>query len=269
MYLYVAMPFVVYSDDNLTSKNIGEAVVSSFDFEELDDVHGYRHFRSGGIDVLEIKGNILDCSFLDKIISTDFIVFVCSHSSSSGIASLTTHHEGNWSDDAKLGGRPKELSVAAPGAALAVMESLKRNNDSGLPVIYEATHHGPLLKTPSFFVEVGGTKDTLEGKKYSGLVARSVVDALSENETDSDCVLGIGGMHYAEKFTRIAFERGCAFSHIMPKYHVAEIGMLQQAVERSSPMPEKAMIEWKSIKASDREKIIVELNRIGIDYERV
>ncbi len=263
------MPFIVYSDDNATSRNIGRAIVASSDFEELDTVSGYRHFRSGRVDALEIRGSILDCSFLDRIISTDFIVFVCSHSSSGGIASFTTHHEGNWSMEAKLGGKPKELSVAAPGAALAVMEGLKKNNDSALQVIYEATHHGPLLKTPSFFVEVGGTNEALESKKYSGIVARSVMDALSENETSPDCVLGLGGMHYAEKFTRVAFGKGCAFSHIMPKYHIAEIDMLQQAVERSSPRPEKAMIEWKSIKASDREKIIAELNRIGIDYERV
>lgn len=266
------MPLVVYSDDNVTSSNIGRAILAAGDFEELERVSGYRRFRGGGFEVLEIDGDMLACDFLDNIIKTDAIIFACSHRSSKGIASFTVHPEGNWSSEAKMGGKPYELSVAAPDYMLSLVESLKRNNNTALPVIYEATHHGPLLKTPSMFVEVGGSKDALESEEYAALVAKSIIDALSGNPPESgirECVLGIGGMHYAGKFTRLAFEKGYAFSHIMAKYYVSETGMLGQAVERSSIKAEKAVIEWKSIKAADREKIIRELGRIGIDYERV
>ena len=266
------MPFVVYSDENTTSRNIGRAILAAEDFEELEKISGYRHFRGDMLDVLEIDRGLLTCDFLDGIIKTGVIVFACSHFSSRGIASLTVHPEGNWSSEAKLGGKPRELSTASPDYMLSMIESLNKNNSTRLPVIYEATHHGPLLKTPSLFVEVGGNKEALESEEYGAVVAKSVIDMLSNNSPKSgmkECVLGIGGMHYAEKFTKLALDMGYAFSHIMAKYYVPEIGMLEQAVERSSIKPAKAVIEWKSIKASDREKIIKELNRIGIDYERV
>ncbi len=265
------MPFVVYSDINVTSKNIGDAILSLKDFEELERIHGSKHFRNDKIDVLGISTNILNSDFLDHIIKTDLIIFVCSHTSSKGIASLTAHPEGNWSSEAKLGGKPRELSFAAPEHMFGMLQSLKRNNSTKFPVIYEATHHGPLLKTPSFFVEVGGNKEALESAEYANLVARSVIDLIEGNAGDSvgEPVLGIGGMHYAEKFTRTAFEKGYAFSHIMPKYYVNEINMLEQAAERSASAIEKAVIEWKSIKADDRKIIIRELEKIGLDYERV
>ena len=266
------MPLVVYSDDNETSRNIGRAILGAGDFEELGVLSGFRHFRNESMDVLRLDSNMLDASFLDSTIKTDVIIFVCSHFSSKGVASLTVHHEGNWTAEAKLGGKPKELSVASPEHALGVIKSLRSNNKTSLPVIYEATHHGPLLKTPSFFVEVGGSREALGSEEYSRVVARSIIDAVSEKERYADaraCVLGIGGLHYAEKFTRLAFEKGYAFSHIMPKHYVSETDMLEQAVERSSTRPEKAVVEWKSIKASDRERVIDQLNRIGIDYERV
>ena len=197
---------------------------------------------------------------------------MCSHSSSKGITSLTAHSEGNWSADAKLGGKPKQLAFASPMYMLAVIESMGRNNQTHLPVIYEATHHGPMLKTPSFFVEVGSDNKAAESDEYSAIVAKSVIDTLSGGDPadgKKECVIGIGGMHYAEKFTRIALEKGYAFSHIMSKYYVNEIDMLEQAVERSSVKADKAVIEWKSMKGADREKIIAELDRIGIDHERV
>ncbi len=266
------MPLVVYSDDNVTSSNIGRAILAAGDFEELEKISGYRHFRSDSFEVLGIDSGMLTCDYLDSIIKTNAIIFACSHRSSKGIASFTVHPEGNWSSEAKMGGKPNELSVAAPDYMLSIMESLKRNNDTALPVIYEATHHGPLLKTPSMFVEVGGSKEALESEEYAALVAKSVMDALSDSPPESgikECVLGIGGMHYADKFTRLAFEKGYAFSHMMAKYYVSETGMLGQAVERSSIRAEKAVIEWKSIKAADRENIIKELDGIGIGYERV
>ncbi len=265
------MPCVVYSDKNTTSRNIGRAVLAAEDFEELERVSGFRHFRHGRIGVLELEDNFLDASFLDDIIKTDLVVFVCSHRSSKGVAAFTAHSEGNWTSEAALGGKPKELSMAAPARMLETLASLKENNKTSLPVIYEATHHGPLLETPSFFVEVGGNAEALESEEYARVVAKSVIDTLSEKGEHSnmkECVLGIGGLHYAEKFTRMAFEKGYAFSHIMPKYYASEIDMLDQAVKRSSIEVDKAVIEWKSIKAIDRERIIAELDRIGIDHER-
>ena len=45
--------------------------------------------------------------------------------------------------------------------------------------------------------------------------------------------------------------------------------MLKSAFERSDERAEIAVIEWKSIKANERERIVRELDTLGIDYAKV
>lgn len=45
--------------------------------------------------------------------------------------------------------------------------------------------------------------------------------------------------------------------------------MLQKAIEKSDRTAELAVIEWKGIKAADRDMIIKRLGELGLDYERV
>jgi len=263
------MPFIVYSELNTTSSMIGRAILGAEDFEEVGKISGFRHFRWGKVELLAVDRNILETDFLDQIIKTDLIIFPCSHKSAKEVASFTAHAEGNWTGEAKLGGQPRQLSFSSPQMMHKVLSILSKNNSTSLPVIYEATHHGPLLKTPSMFVEVGGSREALESVEYCTFVAKSIIDALSSGpETGTTPVLGIGGMHYADKFTRMALEKGYAFSHIMPKYYVNETDMISQAVERSSERPEKAVIEWKSIKSDERQRVIANLEDLGIGYER-
>ncbi len=265
------MPCIVYSKDNTTSRNIANSIMNIVEFEEKEKVNGLRTFKHRNIELLELDSGILACDFIDEIIKTDFFVFVCSHRSEKGIPSLTAHPEGNWANEAKLGGKPKSLGFASPLEMRSVLLMLKKNNWAGFPVTYEATHHGPLLKTPSFFVEVGGNEEILKSAKHSEIVAKSVIESILENDADggASVVVGFGCLHYPDKFTRLALEKRYAFSHIMPKYYIDELDMVSQAVTRSSIKPEKAVIEWKGIKSEQRAKLIDELNNVGLDYEKV
>jgi D-tyrosyl-tRNA(Tyr) deacylase len=60
-----------------------------------------------------------------------------------------------------------------------------------------------------------------------------------------------------------------AFAHMMPKHQCTELDMLGQAIERSAPKAEIAVIEWKGLKAEPRRAIIEKLSSLGLDYERV
>lgn len=264
------MPCIVYSEDNTTSRNIAESLLELGDFEKKEPIGDVPHFWSDGIDMIGLKESMLDAGYLDDLFGTDAFIFVCSHRSAREVASLTVHPEGNWAGEALLGGRPRQLSFAAPDWMLCFLGKLSEMNDTGFPVIYEATHHGPLLRTPSLFVEVGGTNEARESKRNSALIAKVVLAALHEGDRNdfAQSVIGIGGLHYEEKFTRMALEKRYAFGHMMSKHYVEEIGMLAQAIERNSIAPDKAVIEWKSIKGSDREMVITELDRLGIDNER-
>ena len=194
-------------------------------------------------------------------------MFLSMHSSERGIAAFTVHAEGNWGDDARLGGKPKKLSMASPSNMLSMLNAVHKKKDQ-LQATYEATHHGPLLNAPSFFVEVGGTKQATDSKELAETLAGAVVDFLTADEAEYGKVaIGIGGTHYPEKFTRLALDGKYAFAHMMPKYNLHE-DMLQQAIERSDIRAETAVIEWRSLNSEQRTAILHELERIGVDYEK-
>ena len=264
------MILFAFSRQDRISTWAGEELIRIGKFEPDGEFQGSKVYRSGNSLVLESDIRNIDSEFIDGMKSIDCVVFLSSHTSSKGIESFTAHPEGNWNSEARLGGLTKQLSMAAPlymmRFARIAAESLYA---SGSSFILEATHHGPLLKIPSMFVEFGGGEKEKSMKEKAELLA-SMAASLDGPETDySKIVFGIGGMHYAENFTRLELSKGYAFSHIMPKHHCSEIDMLDQAFEMSTPRPESAVIEWKSIKAKTRNPIIKRLEEIGIDYEKV
>jgi D-aminoacyl-tRNA deacylase len=262
------MACLIYSADQGTSARIAEALKSILQFEDAGVVDGMKSFKSGSTRMLEVHGGITEVDFVDSSIGEDFAVFLSMHSSERGVAAFTVHAEGNWGDDARLGGKPKRLSTSSPLNMLSMLNAVKRSQNR-LPVTYEATHHGPLLDAPSFFVEVGGTAQATSSGELSNTLAGAVADFLSADKEHSGKVaIGIGGTHYPEKFTRLALEGRYAFSHIMPKYNF-HTDMLQQAVERSDIIAEVAVVEWKSFKSEERAGLLKELERIGVDYEKV
>jgi D-aminoacyl-tRNA deacylase len=264
------MAYLVCSTSDITSLNIANAVKQMVDFDESEPVGKYRHLTSDRFDMLEVDARLTETDFLDALIKTDLFVFLSRHSSATGTASFTTHAEGNWSYSAELGGKPKMLSVASPINMMAVLRAINRANATDMSVTYEATHHGPLLDTPSLFVEIGGNEETLKSANLAGTVARSVVAMTSDEYRGyGKIAIGIGGTHYPEKFTKLALEGRYAFAHMMPRYAIENVDMLQKAVERSDSEVELAVIEWKSIKAADRDKIVKRLEELGLDYERV
>jgi D-aminoacyl-tRNA deacylase len=264
------MPCLVYSTLDVASSNIAQAVKTRMDFEEAKPIEGLRHFTSEHVDMIEIESGLITADFIDRVVGADFAVFMSRHSSAKGIATFTTHAEGNWSEEAQFGGRPKSLGMASPANMLSMLCALKKVNTTGIPVMYEATHHGPLLNTPSFFVEIGGNAETIGNKEYADVVAESVVEILNGSKGEYGKVaIGIGGTHYPEKFTKLALEGKYAFAHMMPRYQINNLDMLQKAVERSDLEVEVAVIEWKSIKTADRDMVIERLGELGLDYERV
>ena len=262
---------IVYSKQDIASENAANSLREAAGFSELGSIKGHAVYGSEGVRMLELDTAMVDAGFLDDIVETDLLVFLSKHRSEKGVASFTVHAEGNWSGKADLGGVPRQLSYSSPARMLAVLAALKRAGTDGLDVVYEATHHGPLLVTPSMFIEVGGNDGVIADKRFAAVLANAAKEALVEKRAQEfDTVaVGIGGMHYSQKFTRLALEGKYAFAHIMPKYYVAETGMLAQAFTRSDMKPEKAVIEWKSINAAERDSVIRGLGELGIDYDRV
>jgi len=248
------MVSLIYNNIDPVSKNSRDYVVN-------------KYANMPYLEIVDIKEELVNAQLPDSI--SEPAIFVSKHSSSKSIGSFTVHAEGNWSSKADLGGLPHKLSMSSPVEMLNVLLSMARAKISGMEVTYEATHHGPFTMKRSFFAEVGGNDQIVSNPKMAISLSDAIFDALDNKESASHIAVGIGSNHYPVKFTRLALEKRIAFAHIMPKYYVEEVDMLWQAFEASKPKPEMAVIEWKSISASQRQNIIEKLNEIGMDYERV
>lgn len=263
---------IVYSTKDEVSASAARAIISEYGLENKGG-----SFANDRIAVKEIETE-LTCAEKADSFGFEVIFFLSKHSSAKGIPAFTTHATGNWAGKAELGGKPKELSTAAPASMLAVLASFGKL-DVRIEKGYEATHHGPLLKTPSLFVELGGndeTRSNMELQRKLAVAAYESATLTADKEVDmAKVVIGIGGNHYPSKFSKLAMEKGYAFSHIMPKYAIMNddssdnLDMLEQTLARSANAPEAAVLEWKSVNSVVRNKILSRLNEIGLDYEKI
>lgn len=261
--------FIVYTSIDKISNSIGEHLISSFGFEETKRNSIGIFFKKGNVEMVRIKSDLMKSDFLERVIDTDYFVFLSSHFSKQGVLSFTCHSLGNLTNDNGFGGKPRELGFASPKNMLAFLSHMNSNNIYDIDLKYEATHHGPLLRTPSFFVEVGGPRNISNLDDMSFAVAQSVIDTSYNNIIYDKIVVGFGGGHYPIKFTKLALEGRYGFSHIISKHNINEMDMFEQAVMRSDILPECAVIEWKSIKRVNKEEIIKKLENIGLDYVKV
>ena len=145
------------------------------------------------------------------------LVFPSIHRSAKNIPGMTVHALGNPGPAADLGGRPGTLVPTDPRSATAVLRALaERAPAVGLPVSYEATHHGPELDLPAFFVEIGSGEVSDPPPEpvrvLAGCLTSIVPDARDR------VVLGVGGGHYAPHFSELALRRRWAFGHILSRH---------------------------------------------------
>jgi D-aminoacyl-tRNA deacylase len=150
------------------------------------------------------------------------LVFPSIHRSESGQRCITVHALGNAGASAEAGGRPRTLNPTTPQlqtAAFRRLHEIATKFDS--PASFEATHHGPFLELPSFFMEIG-TGDGF--KPPPGLIQEfaRILPTLEEDGTDR-VALAIGGGHYAPHFSELAVRRRWAFGHILSRHVLTDI----------------------------------------------
>ncbi|MGI0156070.1 MAG: D-aminoacyl-tRNA deacylase, partial [Thermoplasmata archaeon] len=123
------------------------------------------------------------------------LVFPSIHRSEQNVDCLTVHPLGNPGPTAEVGGRPRTLAPTDPlrmTAALRQLDELAR--PAGYSVTFEATHHGPEVALPAFFVEIGYGRAARPPEEAVRILAK-VIPALVPDDDDR-VALGIGGGHY-------------------------------------------------------------------------
>jgi len=148
------------------------------------------------------------------------LVFPSIHRSEQNVECLTVHPLGNPGPSADVGGRAETLVPTDPRRMATALRRLFENGHAvGLPATYEATHHGPEVALPAFFVEIGyGAADapTVEA-------VRILADVIPELVPDANdrVALAVGGGHYAPHFTDLTVRRRWAFGHILSRHALA------------------------------------------------
>jgi D-aminoacyl-tRNA deacylase len=210
----------------------------------------------------------------DSFPNPNLIVFISRHSSTSGKPTLSVHAPGNLGK-AELGGLPRQVSVSPATAmqdALKALAYLKEGMNLAYEVSYECTHHGPSLNTPTMFVELGSSPEQWRDSKAAEVVAHAAMSAIGKfTASQQPAVLGIGGTHYNQRFTRMALEDKAAFGHMIPKYAVPSVDaeMLRQCVEKTLEKVDYAVLDWKGIKSADKPQLLKALEEAGIPYLKI
>jgi len=210
----------------------------------------------------------------DSFTNPSLIVFISRHSSTSGKPTLSVHTPGNIGA-AEFGGLPRQVSISPATAmrdALKALSFFKEGMNLAYEVSYECTHHGPSLNAPTMFVELGSSPKQWRDSNAAEAVAHAAMSAIGKFAAPEEtAVLGIGGTHYNERFTRMALDGEAVFSHMIPKYAVplADSEMLRHCMDRTLEKVELAVLDWKGIKSADKPQLLKALDAVGLQYKKI
>lgn len=228
---------IISSTEDPASTNIKNSLLEQTTWEEHGTFYNtpvYRHTSMNNLVIVtipdkKIRHENIDTQIYEQLhIEPKIAIFLSRHRSKMGEPTLTVHPIGNYGD-AKFGGKPKTLVPAAPRMMTHLLQLTKKNlqqTDLKYQVCYEVTHHGPFLKIPTLFVEVGSTEIQWQQKEPASLIASSLLELLAkyhyeeEYPNDIPVLLGIGGGHYAPRFTEVALAKKIAFGHMIPTYQI-------------------------------------------------
>jgi len=263
------MRLLVSSEEDPASRNMKDLLLQKREWKELGTP--YDLLVSDDMILATVKGIHIYEDGMDKRIAdlvgleADEVVFLSRHRAASSIPTLTVHPIGNFAE-AKFGGRDGVLVPPAP----SLMNGLLRQIASlakGLPfqISFEVTHHGPWLETPTVYMEIG-SDETMWGCRDA---ADCLTDALlTVNKADYPVLIGLGGGHYAPRFTEVALSRKANFGHMIPSYVLESVDrseterLVRYAIEVSGA--EAVYIHRKSMKRSRASELAALLDRIGV-----
>lgn len=256
------------------SRNLADAIIEG---------HG---FKSTGVELLGTpvyqKGSLLlamfDCEIvrppaLDEYFNPKAYVFLSRHSAESGIAAITAHTTGNFSEESRHGGNGRELSRVDPSLLKNYLISLVglREKVPGYQLTIEATHHGPTsLMKPVMFVEIGASEENWSDKGAARVVAQALVESLAEQRVWEKTAIGLGGTHYPEKFNRFLQESDMALSFIVPKYSLEYIdaAMIGQMIQKTTTPVRYAALDWKGL-GGQKDRVLELVRQFGLEVIRL
>jgi len=225
------MFLLVASNEDIASMGIRKALIAEPIWEEKGTFEGNPVLgmtEGAGATLVTINEHHLYADDIDKKATTQLgitapstVIFLSRHRSESGLRTLTVHPIGCFGK-ADFGGRDGTLIPSAPGPmthALRLIHERAKARNLDFKVSYEATHHGPYLETPTFYIEIGSEEKAWAEVPPAEVLASVVLDVIkAESFEKVPIVIGVGGGHYAPRFTDMARQKRVSFGHMVPGY---------------------------------------------------
>jgi len=241
---------------------------------EWDDIgtHGNDSFLMNGSTVmmttpdLHIRLEDLDKRIAAAGLSVSEVVFMSRHSAASGEASLTVHPIGNYGEN-KYGGKERTLVRSNPALMSDALRKIVKYNDlDKFRVCFEVTHHGPWLERPTFFIEIGSDERNWGNERAADILSDVILD-MEPNEYDT--AVGVGGGHYAPRFTEIALGFKINFGHMLPGYQIegaSDERILRMAKDACEASDTKLVyLHRNSFKGSEEKRISQLIRSAGFE----
>jgi len=209
----------------------------------------------------------IDIEIEEKLnIKPKVVLFISRHTSKMKKPTLTVHPIGNYGK-AEFGGKPRTVVKSSPHLMTNLLRLIKKNyskTNLEYEVCFEVTHHGPYLQKPTLFVEIGSTEKEWENKESAAIIAKSILELIQDKHYEEDyskkipVLMGVGGGHYAPRFTDIINERQAVFGHMIPTYQInagiIDEEMLDKTIA-STPNLKGVYIHKKALKKSQISEI--------------
>ena len=218
------------------------------------------------ITVHEFDEKCVDLERIDEEIDADLFVFATLHRSKDEKPCLTCHPPGNWGG-ANYGGEGKKLNVVP--AAYFKAFYLKLKEKSPIDVAVEATHHGPLLKKPTLFVEIGSTEKQWTDETLGKVMADCIKEVFAKEENVEESFFIVGGTHYNSVAMKILERTPHGVGHVCPKHNLEKLDetMIRQAMEQCEPKSSCAVLDWKGM-GSEKQALKKLLEEANIPWKK-
>ncbi len=242
---------IISSTEDPAGTNIKNSLLAQSTWNEIDSFNDqpvHQNSKMKDVFIVTIQDRTILHENIDKEIKEKLglepkqVIFISRHRSKTGPPTLTTHPIGNYGGVTEFGGKSKTLVKSSPRLATHLLRLMKKYAEQEKlyhKVCFEVTHHGPYVETPTIFAEVGSNEEEWENKEPASAVAKSLLELLEKYHYEEDfpsnipILIGIGGGHYAPRFTEVTLAKKVAFGHMIPSYQIDEGNIDDEILEKA------------------------------------
>jgi D-aminoacyl-tRNA deacylase len=226
---------IVASSEDNASMNIRARLLEAGGWTERGLFDGHPAYRKQDFAMVQVNRIHLDEDLIDRRAAealgeeVEVVIFASRHRAESRIPTLTVHPIGNYSS-ADFGGKPGALCPTSPHLMTSALRNL-RQAASGMSfnVSFETTHHGPLVESPAFYIEIGSYPELWDREDAAEAIAEAIIGV---REDEFPVMVCVGGGHYAPRFTEVALSRKVSIGHMAANYALESLS--QEMIEQMS-----------------------------------